>query len=99
MSEFLTTAVTGPLDEVTALVPAIAPAESDFQGEGFRELGIQYQVTGDNITGFDPERPELGRMTVPITSTLREAKLILMWNLCAGLSPDQQARRVHLKPL
>ena len=99
MSEFLVTAVSGPLDEVTALIPAVVPSETDFQGEGFRELGIQYHVTGDNITGFDPERPELGRMTVPITSTLREAKLILMWNLCAGLSSEQQARRVHLKPL
>lgn len=73
----------------------------DFQGADIagevRELGIQYSVEAGYLRGVDLDRPELGIISVPIGASALQAKLILMWILCSGLTPVQQSRRIYLR--
>lgn len=80
---------------------ALAPrTEADFESDSMRSLGFQYQVLPDRLLGFDPERPELGKITVLVAREpggVTKAKLELMATLCANLSDEQKTRRIYLK--
>ena len=81
--------------EVPAENPPGLITEADFEFEEGRELGIIYRRDNQSLVGYDPERPGLGNVRANINSGNRDAKLVLLWNLCRDLTPEQRSRRMH----
>ena len=85
---------------VAAEEPTRTPTTDDFVGgtsTTLRSTGFQYAVTRDSLIGYDRERPELGRVVVSRTRNIVNDKLLLMWNLCRGLTDEQKQERVYVR--
>lgn len=83
-----------------AVAPVIDVTDADFEQPPFRDLAFNYSVFKDRLIGSDPERPELGSITVMLSATpnaITTAKFALMLVFCAGLSEAQKTRRIYLK--
>lgn len=96
MSDVLLTAIRNTGDEIVGATPPAPLTTANFEMSGVRSLGFSYSRTATDLLGLDPDRPELGTIRVSIGGDIASAKMNLMFNLCAGLTTEQQVSRIHL---